>query len=275
MPIKYLDPKNDLTFKRIFGEHKHLCMSLLNNLLKFEGSDKIESLEYQTPEMLPELELLKYSIVDVKCVDGKGRAFIVEMQLYWSNSFRARALLNTAKAYSRQLDSAKKYSDLSPVFSLCLVNDIIENTEEFSDKYYWEYGIREKYHDKYIPGLDFVFIELPKFKPASSTEKSMFDLWLQLLTQIDESKGGEIPQELFTNDETREAIKYLKEEAYTKAQLEAYDQFRDANMRELSALHDAREEGIEIGEKNGAKKLAELIEKGIPLQEAMKKLGIN
>jgi len=27
----FLDPKNDLTFKRVFGEHKHLCMSLINN----------------------------------------------------------------------------------------------------------------------------------------------------------------------------------------------------------------------------------------------------
>ena len=26
----FLDPKYDLTFKRVFGEHKHLCMSLQN-----------------------------------------------------------------------------------------------------------------------------------------------------------------------------------------------------------------------------------------------------
>ncbi len=30
---KYLDPKADLTFKKIFGQHKHLVMSLLNALL--------------------------------------------------------------------------------------------------------------------------------------------------------------------------------------------------------------------------------------------------
>jgi hypothetical protein len=32
----YLDPKNDLTFKRVFGEHKHLCMSLINSMLQLE-----------------------------------------------------------------------------------------------------------------------------------------------------------------------------------------------------------------------------------------------
>ena len=30
----YLDPKNDLTFKRVFGEHKHLCMSLINSYME-------------------------------------------------------------------------------------------------------------------------------------------------------------------------------------------------------------------------------------------------
>lgn len=31
--MRYLDPKADLTFKKIFGEHKDLLISLLNALL--------------------------------------------------------------------------------------------------------------------------------------------------------------------------------------------------------------------------------------------------
>ena len=34
--IKYLDPRADLTFKRIFGEHEDLAKSFLNALLPFE-----------------------------------------------------------------------------------------------------------------------------------------------------------------------------------------------------------------------------------------------
>jgi len=33
---KYLNPKADLTFKKIFGENKHLVISLLNALLPLE-----------------------------------------------------------------------------------------------------------------------------------------------------------------------------------------------------------------------------------------------
>ena len=94
----YLDPKNDLTFKRVFGEHKHLCMSLINSMLPLENP--IVSIEYQTGELIPELtEVLRNTIVDVRCTDTVGRQFIVEMQLYWSESFKSRVLLNASKAY--------------------------------------------------------------------------------------------------------------------------------------------------------------------------------
>ena len=34
---KYLDPKADLTFKKVFGEHRDLVVSFLNALLPFDG----------------------------------------------------------------------------------------------------------------------------------------------------------------------------------------------------------------------------------------------
>jgi predicted transposase/invertase (TIGR01784 family) len=96
----FLDPKNDLTFKRVFGEHKHLCMSLINSMLPLENP--IVSIEYQTGEMLPEIEELRLSIVDVRCTDSDGRQFIVEMQMYWSESFKSRVTHNASKAYVMQ-----------------------------------------------------------------------------------------------------------------------------------------------------------------------------
>ncbi|MDR1097326.1 MAG: Rpn family recombination-promoting nuclease/putative transposase, partial [Tannerella sp.] len=41
----YLDPKNDYAFKRIFGEHKHLCISLLNSLLPLDEANRIVEIE--------------------------------------------------------------------------------------------------------------------------------------------------------------------------------------------------------------------------------------
>ena len=45
--MRYLDPKADLTFKKVFGEYPDLITSFLNALLPFETEDeKIVSLEY-------------------------------------------------------------------------------------------------------------------------------------------------------------------------------------------------------------------------------------
>ena len=83
--MRYLDPKADLTFKKVFGEHPDLVISLLNALLPFEKpEEEIAEIEYLTPELVPETPLKKNSIVDVRCKDKMGRQFLVEMQMLWS-----------------------------------------------------------------------------------------------------------------------------------------------------------------------------------------------
>ena len=47
---KYLDPKADVTFKKVFGEHKNLVISLLNALLPLDDGKQEES-AYSAEEM--------------------------------------------------------------------------------------------------------------------------------------------------------------------------------------------------------------------------------
>ena len=58
----YLDPKNDLTFKRVFGKHKHLCISLIDSMLPLEKP--IVNIEYQTGELIPILADVLRNTVD-------------------------------------------------------------------------------------------------------------------------------------------------------------------------------------------------------------------
>ncbi|MDR1543410.1 MAG: Rpn family recombination-promoting nuclease/putative transposase [Prevotellaceae bacterium] len=39
---RYLDPKNDVVFKKIFGQNPHLLISFLNSQLRFEDNSVIE-----------------------------------------------------------------------------------------------------------------------------------------------------------------------------------------------------------------------------------------
>src|SRR5579872_6783159 len=96
---RYLDPKADIVFRRIFGEHPHLLKSFLNAVLPLPNDGLIEKLEYLPAEQTPRIPILKNTIVDVKCYDQQGRVFIVEMQMQWTDSFMQRILFGTSQAY--------------------------------------------------------------------------------------------------------------------------------------------------------------------------------
>lgn len=250
--MRYLDPKAYLTFKKVFGEHPALVISLLNALLPFETEDeKIESVEYLPIKLVPDTPLKKNSIVDVRCRDKRGRIFIVEMQMIWSPAFMHRVLFNASKAYVRQIDKSEKFELLQPVYSLNLVDDIfLPDVEE----YYHDYRIVHMEHsDKVIEGLRFIFVELPKFKPHSFSEKKMQVLWLRYLTEVDE-KTRVVPQELMDVPEIKMAVEQLEESAFNDAQLWGYDDFWDAVRVEKTLVSDVQNkyrEGMEQGIKQG------------------------
>ena len=246
--MHYLDPKNDLTFKKIFGQHPHLLISFLNAMLPLPDDSFIESLEYLPADMVPEIPLMKYSIVDVRCKDNRGRQFIVEMQLAWTTGFMQRVLFNASKAYVKQLDKSYNFNTLQPVYALSLINQIFEPAKP---EFYHHYQI-VNIHDteKQIKGLEFVFVELPKFRPEKIGEKKLQVLWLRFLTEIDE-RSTEIPKELLLSKEIKEAVENLRSSAFSKAELESYDKYWDAVRVETTLQEGAYSKGIKEGREKG------------------------
>lgn len=246
--MRYLNPKADLTFKRVFGEHPDLVKSFLNALLPLEPEENITDIEYLPSEMMPENPLRKNSIVDVRCKDNKGRYFIVEMQMIWSPEFKQRVLFNASKAYVRQMDSGEKYDLLQPVYSLNLVNNIFE--PELEEYYHYYRLVHMQYSERVINGLQLVFVELPKFTPHTYSEKKMQILWLRYLTEIDE-KTREVPEELLENPEIKKAVTVLEESAFTPEQLLGYEKFWDIISVEKTLVSSAERKGKEEGKKEG------------------------
>ena len=250
--MKYLDPKADLTFKKVFGEHPDLVISLLNALLPFNTpEEEIMSVEYLPAELVPENPLRKNSIVDVRCRDARGRQFIVEMQMIWSPEFEQRVLFNAAKAYVRQLDGGEDYRLLEPVYSLNLVNEVYE--AGMTEYYHYYRLVHDRHTEKVIEGLHLVFVELPKFTPRTYSEKRMQVLWLRYLTEINE-ETREVPAELMANPDIRKAITQIEESAFTKAQLYSYEKFWDTISVEKTLFNSGKREGRAEGEAAGLEK---------------------
>ena len=249
---KYLDPKADVTFKKVFGEHKDLVISLLNALLPLDKGKQVESIEYLPPEMVPDNPDKKNSIVDVRCEETGGRKFIVEMQLNWTTAFKERVLFNAAKAYVRQIDRSDDYELLQLVYSLNLVNKVF--APDMDGCYHHYSMVHNLDTKKQIDGLHLVFIELPKFKPQSFAEKKMAVLWLKFLTEINE-KTRVAPPELLENPDVSKALEIVEESAYSEAEMAAYDGYWDAVRIEatiMRGLNEARSELAEERKKRNA-----------------------
>ena len=243
--MMYLDPKADLTFKKIFAKHPDLLISLLNSLLPLSDEEQIVEIKYLPNELVPELYGRKNTIVDVLCQDVSGRKFCVEMQMEWSNAFMQRVLFNASKLYVTQLQKAEEYETLKPVYSLNLVNEIFE--KDMPDCFIHNYRIvHDKDTKKVIEGLHFTFIELPKFTPHTFLEKRMSVLWLRFLTEID-SDTREVPADLLESPEISKALEEVKVSSFTDAELRTYDKFWDTIRTEKTLLKDKYEKGMEKG----------------------------
>ncbi len=100
-------------------------------MLPLPEGEKVESVEYLTPELVPDLPVLRKSITDVRCQANGGRQFLVEMQMLWTESFQQRVLFNASKAYVRQLHAGQEYKFLQPVISLNLLDETYLNPVVF------------------------------------------------------------------------------------------------------------------------------------------------
>jgi predicted transposase/invertase (TIGR01784 family) len=253
MPSRYLDPKIDLAFKRVFGEHKALLKSFLNALLPLPEDAPIESLTYLTPEQVPELPgLFKNSIVDVKCVDTQGRTFIVEMQMLWSASFAQRIVFAASQAYVKQLHKGQSYSALQPVYALAITNQIFDHQ---TDAYYHHYQIVNVQNPQQVlKGLEFVFIELPKFQPGphlqGSTAKRLQVKWLRFLNEVGWNDQA-LTAEFAGDADIQTALGLLEMTGLTQEELEIYHIHMDKLRIEPTVLQDAEAKGKAEGKAEG------------------------
>ena len=66
--MRFADPKNDIAFKKIFGDEKHkeVLISFLNSVLDFKDDKTIVDVTLDNTYQLSTIEELKDTILDVK-----------------------------------------------------------------------------------------------------------------------------------------------------------------------------------------------------------------
>ncbi|WP_353282166.1 Rpn family recombination-promoting nuclease/putative transposase [Wolbachia endosymbiont (group A) of Aleiodes leptofemur] len=264
---KFLDPKNDLSFKKIFGseKNKNILIHFLNDILGFSGGNEIKEIEFLSTIMDPEIASDKQSIVDVLCKDSIGHRFVIEMQLARDKGFEKRAQLYAAKAYSRQLDKSGNYIDLQKVFFIAISNcNLLPNEVDYLSTH----NIRDvKTNGHYLKDFQFVFIELPKFTKSRVEQlESIVDRWLFFFKYAEETTDEDLRRIAEKAPIIKLAYDELDKFRWNEKDLIAYEErIMDLRKEEgilAQKLDDATAKGIQIGHKKGR---AEGKEEGIQI----------
>ncbi|WP_265033909.1 Rpn family recombination-promoting nuclease/putative transposase [Wolbachia endosymbiont (group A) of Sicus ferrugineus] len=259
---KFLDPKNDVAFRRIFGteKNKDILIYFLNDILGFTGKNAIQDIEFLSTIQDPDIASKKQSIVDVLCRDSTGVQCIIEMQVAKTKGFEKRAKYYAAKAYSRQADKGDQYHDLKEIIFIAIADCIL-----FPDKseYKSKHTIRDEDTNEHdLKDFYFIFIELPKFPKTKEDQlSSIVEKWIYFFRYADETSEEELERIIGSDLIIKRAYEELNRFNWSEKEFIAYEQeikrIRDEQAVLAQKLDDAkqegRQEGIQIGHEKGRK----------------------
>jgi len=264
---KFLDPKNDIAFKRVFGSENHedILIHFINDILELKDKDQIESIEFLSPIQDPDIAYKKQSIIDVLCRDKNGVQIVVEMQVAPTKGFEKRAQYYAAKAYSRQLNSGSgedgKYENLKEVIFIAIADCII-----FKDKaeYKSDHVILDKNsyeHD--LRDFSFTFIELPKFNKNRIEELvNIVEKWCYFFKYASNTSEQDLQKLIGPDLVIQQAYEALNQFNWNEQELIAYEQ-EIKRIRDNRAAFDyqydkgktvGKAEGVELGMEQGKTK---------------------
>ncbi len=272
MISRFLNPKNDLTFKRLFGSerNKDILIHFLNDIFA-RTTNPIEEVEFIKPIIDPEIKELRVSIIDVLCKDLEGNTFIIEMQCDVDTAFIKRAQYYASKVYISQRGKGDAYKDLKSVIFLAILDGTL-----FPDKkeYLSHHVILDKNsyeHD--LKDFSYSFLELGKFKKKPKELKTILEKWTYFLKNASETSDKELPLIVGSDHIIEKAFEALEEYNYSKEEMMYYDQLERNDDVYKTLLSDSENKGLQKGLQEGLQKGEKA--KAVEIATTMKKAGMN
>ena len=249
--MRFVNPKNDVAFKKIFGDenHKEILISFLNAVLNLQGVHEIADLTILNPYQAPKLAELKYTLLDVRAIDKRGVTFIVEMQVEQVAGYQKRFLYYGAKAYAGQIERGDDYPKLNQVIFIGILDFVgFEGAEYLSRHLILNQATRKQE----IDGMEFNFIELPKFTKQEQELTTLLDKWVYFLKYA--SDLDVIPDSADTTS-LKAAYEVAERFRWSKDELEIYDYWgikaQDERGIAIAAEERGEQRGKEIGKEIG------------------------
>ena len=270
--MKFIDPRVDFAFRKIFGseETKEVLKSFIEAVLSLEGNKKLKEINIINPYQLPKLQLLKVTILDVKCTDHRGITYLVEMQIKKTEAFLKRVQYNLSKSYSGQIQSGMDFPKLNQVIGITITDFAL--FPDFSH-YLSCHSTRESItNNEYLSDILYYFIELSKFNKKEHELKTDIDRWVYFLKMAGELE--EIPGTL-NKEPYRTAFETAMISRMNKEEYELYDSAAMQIADHIGSLELAHKEGFQEGiEKEKSETAKKMIEDKVDINLIVKYTGL-
>jgi predicted transposase/invertase (TIGR01784 family) len=281
---RFLNPKNDFAFKRLFGteKNKDILIAFLNDVFK-DTHDKIEDVEFLKLNQDPEVASLRQSIVDVMCRDVNGRNFIIEMQCSTDTHFIERAVAYACRAYlnqrtknsNQQAEKNNGYNNMKPVIFFAIMEHTLFKKKKEYLSHHKVTDVCTREND--IKGLSFSFLELSKFRKKNVGElETNIERWAYFFKNTESISPDDLQALEKSDNLFWKAYTALAEYNYTPEELLEYERYEMKQDEIRTGLADARNEGKAEGKLKGKQEtaLAMLAEK-LPLEIISKCTGLS
>ena len=245
--MKFIDPKTDFAFKRIFGskDSDNVLISFINASLKLTGEHEVRFVEIKNPYQERHLPIEKQSIVDIACTDKQGVKYLVEMQVENVEGFANRIIYNATKCYSGQLDIGGQYPELNDVVLIA----VMDFTLLKEHPHYHSIFVMKDQETNYAPfnQLRLCCLELKKFNKTEDALAGMLDKWVYFLKETPkldicpEALGEQVFVDAFERAQAANLSKDERE-VYDAALQEKRDKIGRASLYRKEGRAEEREE---------------------------------
>ncbi|CAK0776868.1 transposase [uncultured Gammaproteobacteria bacterium] len=250
--MRFLNPKTDYAFKKIFGSEasRDILISFLNAILDLTGESVIVDVTIVDPRLAPKIEGMKDTYLDVRVRDQRGRSYIVEMQVLNVEGFEKRVLYNACKAYVNQLGKGDPYHILTEVVAVTITDFVM-----FPDlgRVVSRFRLRADENPAIChQDLELVFAELPKFTKDEHSLENTLDRWLYFLKTAKDLTA--IPKSLAVDPAIVHAFELANQGAWSQDELDELEkrEMWIAEQRHILELSKTAEQrGLAKGEAKG------------------------
>lgn len=272
-----LNQVTDYGFKHLFGreESRPALIDLLNALLKREN--RIVEIIYLKTEQLSLTEHDRNAVFDIFCQEEKGNVFIIEMQQIRQHYFKARSLFYSMFPISNQGQRGSWDFNLKKTCTICFMDFNFDNTHPDQLIHHVKL-IDTRTREVFSDLLEFLYVEMPKFKKKENELITREDAWLFILNNL--TNLNEIPLILADDIIFKQFFMDAEQAHLTGLQLHAYYLSRKAKWDEYAIKKTASIEGRKEGKREGALCAKQEVAKAMkemnePLEKIIKYTGLS